>query len=164
VNVFTCAQTPQYTDGMIPMPDVSVYPITYKRVVCNNSLKKPRFLLRIGVFAWLYDRIRSLYFDAKLAITPVNKTPNDSIRGEITVDSLFEQTDNQMSIYATLYTSQCRALSELVEMMVAEGNMTETQHDFIQRRLLAGLNDRAKAALVIRALYGTRKDRFGAMG
>jgi len=69
--------------------------------------------------------------------------------------------DRQLSIYELLYVNQCQAVSGLVEKMVTDGNMTDEQLEYIQKHLLGGLSDRAKASLVIRALYGNRKTQFG---
>lgn len=69
--------------------------------------------------------------------------------------------DRQLSIYELLYVNQCQGISEFIEKLVADGNMTDSQLSFIQQRLLGGLSDRAKAALVIRALYGNKNTQFG---
>jgi len=69
--------------------------------------------------------------------------------------------DRQLSIYELLYVNQCQGISEFIEKLVADGNMTDSQLSFVQQRLLGGLSDRAKAALVIRALYGNKKDQLG---
>ena len=69
--------------------------------------------------------------------------------------------DRQLSIYELLYVNQCQGISEFIEKMVSDGNMTDSQLEFVQKRLLGGLSDRAKAALVIRALYGNKNNQFG---
>jgi hypothetical protein len=69
--------------------------------------------------------------------------------------------DRQLSIYELLYVNQCQGISEFIEKLVADGNMTDSQLSFVQQRLLGGLSDRAKASLVIRALYGNKKDQLG---
>jgi len=69
--------------------------------------------------------------------------------------------DSQLSIYELLYVNQCQGISEFIEKLVADGNMTDSQLNFVQQRLLGGLSDRAKASLVIRALYGNKKDQLG---
>jgi hypothetical protein len=164
VNVFSLSQTPQYTPGFVSSPPPIPYTCSWVRVVCDNNMNKPHWLLRNKVFAIVWDRIRGLYFDAKLRISKKEKTPNDSIRGEMTTDIVFGSTDTQSSVYSILYKDQCRALSDFIESMANDGTMTNKQLEFVQKRLLGGLNDRAKAALVVRALYGNKNDQFGLDG
>ena len=148
----TCL-SPLYTDSSIRTEWV--------RMDCCNSYKKQPWLLRNAVFSRAWDRVRGLYFDWRLKMSrSAEKNTNSTVR-MMSTDIRPPNDDRQLSIYELLYVNQCQAVSGLVEKMVTDGNMTDEQLEYIQKHLLGGLSDRAKASLVIRALYGNRKTQFG---
>jgi hypothetical protein len=108
----------------------------------------------------MWDRVRGFYFDWRLKMTGNKKAEQKSTVKLMSTDVRPPNDDRQLSIYELLYATQCQAISEFIEMMVRDGNMTDAQLDFVQRKLLGGLTDSAKASLVIRAMYGNRKDHF----
>ena len=144
--------TPMYTDGIVKTEWV--------RIQCSNTLKKQPWLLRNALLSRLWDRVRGFYFDWRLKMTRNEKTQQKSTVKLMSTDVRPPNDDRQLSIYELLYATQCQAISEFIEMMVRDGNMTDGQLDFVQRKLLGGLTDSAKASLVIRAMYGNRRDHF----
>lgn len=144
--------TPMYTDGIVKTEWV--------RIQCSNTLKKQPWLLRNAFCALAWDKIRGLFFDWRLMMARSKDANKKETIKVMSTDVQLTNDDRQLSIYELLYATQCQAISEFIEMMARDGNMTDEQLDFIQRKLLGGLSDSAKAALVIRAMYGNRKDQF----
>jgi hypothetical protein len=156
-------ETPQYTDLLLhssPLYTDSVRRGSVDVFVCSNSLKKQPWLLRNALLSRMWDRVRGFYFDWRLKMTGNKKAEQKSTVKLMSTDVRPPNDDRQLSIYELLYATQCQAISEFIEMMVRDGNMTDAQLDFVQRKLLGGLTDSAKASLVIRAMYGNRKDHF----
>lgn len=145
--------SPMYTDGIVRTEWV--------RVECSNTYKKQPWLLRNAFCAWAWDRIRGLFFDWRLMMARSKDASKKETIKVMSTDIRPTNDDRQLSIYELLYVNQCQGISEFIEKLVADGNMTDSQLSFIQQRLLGGLSDRAKAALVIRALYGNKNTQFG---
>ena len=145
--------SPMYTDGIVRTEWV--------RVECSNTYKKQPWLLRNAFCAWAWDRTRGLFFDWRLMMARSNDASKKETIKVMSTDIRPTNDDRQLSIYELLYVNQCQGISEFIEKLVADGNMTDSQLSFIQQRLLGGLSDRAKAALVIRALYGNKNTQFG---
>ena len=145
--------SPMYADGSLKTEWV--------RFECSNTYKKRPWLLRNAFCAWAWDRTRGLFFDWRLKMgRMIDRNSKDTVKA-MSSDIRPPNDDRQLSIYELLYVNQCQGISEFIEKMVSDGNMTDSQLDFVQKRLLGGLSDRAKAALVIRALYGNKSNQFG---
>jgi len=145
--------TPMYTDGIVKTEWV--------RLECSNTIKKQPWLLRNAFCALVWDRLRGLFFDWRLKMARSKDGNKQETIKVMSTDIRPANDDRQLSIYELLYVNQCQGISEFIEKLVADGNMTDSQLSFVQQRLLGGLSDRAKASLVIRALYGNKKDQLG---
>jgi hypothetical protein len=65
VNVFSLSQTPQYTPGFPVVSPPTIRLVCSTRYVCNNTVKKPHWLIRNRVFSVVWDRAIGVFFDVR---------------------------------------------------------------------------------------------------
>lgn len=118
LHTFVCL-TPMYSDG--------IFRTEWVRLECSNTYKKRPWVLRNRFCALAWDRLRGLFFDWRLKMSNLTVRKNSSGTKLMSSDIRPPNDDRQLSIYELLYVNQCQGISEFIEKMVTDGNMTDSQ-------------------------------------